>query len=331
MKNKTKTTTEKAVKSRAKAKYESKKEIAKKKFSEILNDITNKFNFTDLALFLRSGQIFDTQKRIRSRKIQYYKIPLAFEKKYAIFVTRGETSIIHQRVFEALMTFGKIVDTEKGKVLEIDNLYQIKKFAGLNVKKDDSTVLEIIKDIARIFIEIKKIGEIENKELIGSRQFNLLGDTDDIVEKKSGRAKGVIITLNQKFLEAVKQLTKIKIDKDVLEHIHAKVKSAYSEKIIKYFITQQTKSVFEKENFWNLIKMIADIPEFDYKENKIFYSLDKVSERYRRRILSEIESDTKLLQEFGIKFNREQLKISFDPSESQHKNVVMIGYPVIDK
>jgi len=326
MKNKTIAAATATTKSKAIAKYKEKKETAKKKFSELLSSTIDKFNFTDFILCLRSGQIFDTQERIKSREKQYYMIPLAFEKAYAIFVTRAENSIVHQRVFEALMEFGKI--TENEQFLEIENLYKIKKFAGLNTKKDDTIVLAIIKDIARIFIEIQKVSE--NGKLTAFLQFNLLGDVEGIIENDTKKAKGVKIELNKNFIKAVKKLPKVKIDSEILEYIHKNVKSPHSERIIKYFLTQSTKSKFEKANMWSLIKKICDIP-IKIKENgEIIYRLDEMSDRYHRKILAKIEEDLEILKKFGINFDRKEQIISFDPAESQYKNIVKISYQAIE-
>jgi len=313
----------------------------KVKINELLNNQANGFRFNELMLFLRSSIVFDTQKRSKSKENKYENIPLVFDKKrFVAYVTRTENSIIHQRIFEAVMRLGRIYDRidyleelediVKSKILIIDNLYELKKLAGLNPQTSDRYVIKIIEDIAKIFINIEKVGKDGKKtEYL---QFNLLGNVISIIEDK--KAYGVAIRLNVEFVKAVFKLTKVDIDTEVLRYIHTHAKSAYVEKIIKFFLTQQSKSYFKEDNFWSLIKQIADIPQrFDKEKQKIIYKrLDNVSEQMKRQILADIQKEASLLKEFGITFDRKQLLLAYDPKSSKYykSNIVKIGYPEID-
>jgi len=312
----------------------------KAKINELLNNQSNGFRFNELMLFLRSSIVFDTQKRSKSKENKYEKIPLVFDKKrFIAYVTRAENSIIHQRIFEAVMRLGKIYDRidyleelgeVKNKILIVENLYELKRLAGLNPRTSDRYVIKFIEDIAKIFINIQKVSK--DGKRMEYLQFNLLGNVISIIEDK--KAFGVAIRLNVEFLKAVFKLAKVDIDTEVLRYIHTHVKSAYVEKIIKFFLTQQTKSYFKEDNFWNLIKQITDIPKgFDKEKQKIIYKkLDNISEKSKRQILADIQKELEILKEFGITFDRKQLLLAYDPKSSKYykSNIVKIGYPEID-
>jgi|GEM_PF-3047750 len=307
-----------------KTKIKSKKENMKVKINEDLSKIGGGFN--DFVISIRTGMFFDTQKQTRLKPQHYHKITNYYNKhKIVIIVDRDENSIIHQRVFEVLLTLGELKVNESGqKFLEVSNMYQLKKLAGLNVKKSDSDVIEIIEQISDIKVKINKISD--DGKRTDFLRFQMLGNTRGTIENLTGRAKGFRIRLDDDFVDAIQYLNKIKIDKDKLQYIHQRVKSPFTERIIKHFMIQQVSQEFKGNGFWNLLSTICDIPYAVIEKQRIEFRLKNLSRMRKWQIVNEIASESQLMAEFGIKFDKKNLKLEYNSIENTHKNAVMIGY-----
>jgi hypothetical protein len=275
--------------------------------------------FNDIGFSIRTGVLFDVQRRRKSKKhAVYYDNIIGASKNFIIEVRRLENTIIHQRVFESILELGK--EKANGNLL-IDNLYQLKKLSGINTDTSNQVIVDIIEDIKTIHIKISSVNGSTQSEPIN---FGLIKKIVKITENEIKNVKSMEIILDPDFMSLINSLTKIKFDKELMEYIHTKVKSAYCEKLIKYFLTQQKPS---KWDIWDLLQLIIDFAMSNIDNVKL--DLNKINDRKKRRILEEIQKESKLLEEFGIIFNRKSQKIEFNPSLNQHKNKVLINYSTL--
>jgi len=296
----------------------SKKEIAKTEINQKLAKFSGGFN--DLGTFIRLGAWFDAQKQ-RRRKPKRYKIKIVDEN-FGIIIKRDENTIQHQRVFEALMEIGEL---KPDGVLVIKNLYEVKKLAGINTDTSDIEIVNIIKEIADVSVEL--LQESEDQKYTSYLTFHLLGNITGIIDNTTNRSKSLMIVLDKGFIKAVQYFIKVKIDRKLMQYIHNNVQSAYTEKLIKFFLTQQKNLVFKKTAFWSLIKIIADFPIPNRDKQILEYKTDKVTDRYKRMILAEIDKEADLLKEFGIEFERKEQKITFNYENNTHRKGIIIAYP----
>lgn len=297
--------------------YNSKKNVKAKssvpKLSIGSTDPVKKLN--DIIISIRTGILFDAQRQRRVNP-KYLKDILAKTKNYVLKVSRLENTIMHQRVFEAILELGKI--NENGEQIIIDNIYELKKLAGMNVFTSDQEVVNIIKDLMTVIVEVIKYDETADK-YIPFAIFHIIGKTYGLIENQNQKIKGLMVEVDKDFLKLTNSLTTVKINKELLSYIHTKVKSAYVEKLIKYFITQNKGSSWD---IWTLLKNITDYTTMKKDE----YKLDELSQRHKRRILEQIEKESDTLKEFGIFFSKKENKIYFYPEKSQHKKQVFISY-----
>ena len=305
----------------------SKKEIARVEIQQKLAHIGGGFN--DLGVALRNGAFFDTQRQ-RQRKPKRYEIKI-FDENFGIIIKRDENTILHQRVFEATLELGKPIDDEK---LIIENMYQLKKLSGINTDMSDNEIIKMLTEILTTTIELYKKNESTGKFELYSA-FHLIGNIVPIDNHnpttKANSPKQLEIRLDKEFKKAVNSLTKVKIDRNLLQYIHQNIKSAYIDRIVKFFLTQQRNQSFEKAGFWALIKMISDFPITNKNKQTVEYKIDNLTDRHKRRILAEIEKESDKMKEFGIEFNRKEQKISFIFANNIHKNKVIIAYPSLPK
>jgi len=269
----------------------------------------------DIIISIRTGILFDTQRQRRVNP-KYLQDILAKTKNYVLKVSRLENTIMHQRVFEAILELGKL--SENGEQIIIDNIYELKKLAGMNVFTSDQEIISIIKDLMTVVVEVIKYDETTDK-YTPFAIFHIIGKTYGLIEKQNQKIKGLMVEVDKDFSKLTNSLTTVKINKELLSYIHTKVKSAYVEKLIKYFITQNKSSSWD---VWTLLKNIADYITMKKDE----YKLDEVSQRYKRMILEQIEQESDTLKEFGIFFSKKENKIYFYPEKSQHKKQVFISY-----
>jgi len=305
----------------------SKKEIAKVEIQQKLTHIGGGFN--DLGIALRNGAFFDTQRK-RQRKPKRYDIKI-FDENFGIVIKRDENTILHQRVFESTLELGKSRDDGK---LIIENMYQLKKLSGINTDTSDNEIIKILTEILNTTVELYKKNEITQKYELYSA-FHLIGNIVPIDNHdsttKANSPKQLEIRLDEEFKKAVNSLIKVKIDRNLLQYIHQNIKSAYTDRIVKFFLTQQRNLTYEKAGFWSLIKMISDFPIVDKNQQTTKYKTDNLTNRHKRRILAEIEKESDKMKEFGIEFDRKEQKISFNFANNIHKNKVIMAYPSLPK
>jgi len=301
----------------------SKKEIAKVEIQQKLAHVGGGFN--DLGVALRNGAFFDTQRK-RQRKPRRYDIKM-FDENFGIVIKRDENTILHQRVFEATLELGKSRDDGK---LIIENMYQLKKFSGINTDTSDNEIIKMLTEILNTTVELYKKNETTQKYELYSA-FHLIGniipvhvDNDDTTTKANS-PKILEIKLDEEFKKAVNSLIKVKIDRNLLKYIHQNIKSAYADRLVKFFLTQQRNLTYKGAGFWSLIKMISDFPAID--KNQQNSKIDNLSDRHKRRILAEIEKESDKMKEFGIEFIRKEHKIFFNFANNTHKNKVIMAYP----
>jgi len=307
-------------------KNSSKKEIAKANYNS-LTQIGTQTGLNDISISLRTGLLFDTQRQ-RQRKPKTFEGLTGVFNGFVIVVSRKENTILHQRIFEAALELGEIefrqVQNVTAAVLKIRNLYELKKLAGINTDTADTEIINILEEIS----DIKMVILGENKEEKGKLPFHLLGNVVSKVNKKTNEAKSLDIILDLGFIYALKTLfTILKIDKKTLRYIHEHAKSAYVEKLIKFFATQQKPVTFTQNGFWGLLKAVCDFPVV--KGETVEYRIDKLSFESKRKIIAKIAKETALLSEFGIEFDRKNLKLTFNPANNIYKNIVKIRYSSI--
>jgi len=307
---------------RSKGKGKSKNETVKSRIQEVLNAIGGGFN--DFIFSIRTGMLFDAQKQTKLKPQHYNNIVNYYNNnKLVIFVERNENTVIHERVFEAVMELGELKNNNGKDTLIINNLYQLKKLAGINVKKRDSDILKIIDDISKIHVRIDKVSD--DGKRVFFLTFRFLGSVIGIIEKPDEKAKGLEIALDARFVDAIKHLSKIKMDRETMYYINTHVKSAYTERIIKHFIIQQKPQTFKGNGFWGLLMTICDIPMLN-KNDEVEYKIEKLSRKQKWIITNEIAVESQLLAQFGIKFDKKNLKLEYNPAENMHKYAVLIGY-----
>jgi hypothetical protein len=305
-------------------KNSSKKEIAKASYNSLIQ-LGTQTGLNDISISLRTGLLFDTQKQ-RQRKPEYYENIVSFFGNFFVFVSRQENTIQYQRIFESILTIGKIQIKEKSAILEIENMYQLKKLAGLSIHTSDAEIIRIAEEISKINVKIIA----ENEEEKNAMTFRLLGNVISKIDKTTNKSKSFKIILDPGFIYAIETVfTIIRIDEKTLKYIHQHVKSPYVEKLIKLFLTQEKPAVFKQNNFWSLLKTSCDflLPSQDMQTNE--YNIDKLSERQKRRIVAEIETECDLLSKFGIEFNRKEQQITYNPQKNTYKNTVKIRYSSI--
>jgi len=306
----------------------SKKEIAKVEIQQKLSPIGGGFN--NLMTILRTGAFFDTQRQ-RKGKPKRFEVGITDEN-FGIIVKRNENTILHQHVFEAVLELGK---QKNDGILIIENLYQLKKLAGISIHTSYNDIIKMLTEILDTTVELYKKNETTQKYELYSA-FHLIGNITPVVNNdntttKANSPKMLEIELDKKFEKAINSLTKVKISRKLLQYINSNIKSAYTERIIKFFLTQQRNQSFEKEGFWSLIKMISDFPLVDKNQQTTKLKIDNLSDRHKRRILAEIEKESDKMKEFGIKFIRKEQKISFNFANNIHKNNIIIAYPSLPK
>jgi hypothetical protein len=309
-----------------KRKGKSKKEIAKASYNS-LTQIGTQTGLNDISISLRTGLLFDTQRQ-RQRKPRDFDNLIGVFNGFIVAVYRKENTILHQRVFEAALELGEIefrqVQNVTAAILKIRNLYELKKLAGINTDTSDTEIINILEEIS----DIKMVILGENEEEKSKLPFHLLGNVVSKVNKKTNEAKSLEIVLDLGFIYAIKTLfTILKIDRETLQYIHRNAKSAYVEKLIKFFATQQKPTTFTGNGFWGLLKAVCDFPVV--KCETVEYRIDKLSLERKRKIIAKIARETALLSEFGIEFDRKNLKITFNPANNIHKNIVKIRYSSI--
>jgi hypothetical protein len=124
-------------------------------------------------------------------------------------------------------------------------------------------------------------------------------------------------------------LTKTRIDANTLKYVHQYAKTAVVEKIIKFFLPLHSEMFFKNDDFLMLLGQISDIPIFNKKtKENVYNKFDDESGQYRNEILANIDTESELLKEFGIEFNKKQLSISYNPTKSKFykSNILPIDY-----
>jgi len=299
---------------------------------DFINDFINNIDFSELVLLFTSSKMFDIQRDIKSRN---YEIESkSFFNNFIVSISRTENTIYHQRVFDTLLQTCKPHNTTKktvvgiitGLALEINDMYEFKKTAGLEDYTDEQ-VADIVKDITQIYIVITKIDK--NKKQTNFMSFHLLGDTSGKFDTTTQKYIDLTIWLDSIFFYLLTALTKTRTDADTLKYIHQNAKTAVVEKIIKFFLPLHSEFVFKDDDFLNLVKQISDIPTFNKKtKENVYNKFDDKSGQYRNEILANIDAESELLKEFGIEFNKKQLSISYDPMKSKFykNNILPVDY-----
>jgi len=309
------------------------KKKGKKSTFALINDFINNIAFSELVLLFTGSKMFDMQKNIKSRDYEIESMSFFNEKQFIVSVSRTENTINHHRVFDTLQLY-KVHNTTKktilgiktGMALEIDNMHEFKEIAGLD-DYTDKQVIDMIEDIAQIHINIKKIDK--DKKQTEFLSFHLLGNVDGRIKIATQECISLTIWLDSLFLDILTRLTKTKIDVDTLKYIHKNAKNAVVEKIIKFFLPLHSELFFKDDDFLKLIRQISDIPIFNKKtKENVYNKFDNESGQYRNEILANIDTESELLKEFGIEFNKKQLSISYNPTKSKFykSNILPIDY-----
>lgn len=304
--------------------------VVKPKLGITTNDKTIRMN--DFLMVLRSGIFFDPVKKRKDQPKYLENLGIKINGKnnivYIVKASRLENTIIHQRLFESILELGEFTDEN---TLVIDNMYKLKQLAGINPTTNDQLIIRLLKEIMATVVDVNKYkndsgdedGWIEEKRVI----FHLLDKAyiDSEYNQKTNQRKinTLVVKFDGEFINATKVFNTVKIHRNVLEYIHNNIDNPYTEKIIKYCITQNKPF---KEEIWKLLNRIADYK----KEESEVYRLKRFSvltQRHKRRILASILQDNPKLNEFGINLKKTtdgQTMLSYNPEQSQYKNSVIL-------
>lgn len=287
----------------------------------------------DFLMILRSGAFFDAFKQRKGKPKYLENVMMKVESRngmlYLVEVSRVENTIVHQRLFESVLELGKL---QNGNQLVIDNIYELKKLAGINPYTSDQEIHRLLKEITGITVAITRYfpdnseDEWQKEEVVVFHLFsNLYIDGERNPKQNKRKINTLIVEFDSQFLKATNRLNTAKIKREVLEYIHYNIENPYAEKIVKYCITQNKPF---KEETWKLLSKIAD---YGVVEEDRFVSKRNttLSERTKRHIIQNIFYHKDSLIVFGISLEKtpdRQTIVSYNPELSQYKNAVMLCF-----
>ena len=299
--------------------------------NDFINDFIDNIDFSELVLLFTSSQMFDMQKDIKNKNRRIEST--SFFNDFVVSISRIENTIYHKRAFDTLLqtckphdtTIETILGIKNGMALEINDMHEFKKIAGLE-KHTDEQVADMIEDIVRTNIDIRKIDK--NKKQTNFLFFNL-ASTSSKIDIETRKYIDFTFWLDDIFLDILTALTKTRIDANTLKYVHQYAKTAVVERIIKFFLPLHSEMIFKNDDFLMLLRQISDIPIFNKKtKENVYNKFDDESGQYRNEILANIDTELELLKEFGIEFNKKQLLISYNPMKSKFykSNILSVDY-----